>query len=217
MAWSLGILANNLIMNEKRSRRVITIVYNYIVILYRHSFWDRAKFSPSCIADTWEPAKAGSIRLTGGPDSSAGRVEIFLNGEWGTVCNSGWSMKNSEVVCRELEHSGAVQVTDSRSFGSGGGHIWLSSVECVGNESRLIDCPRVPTTCSSHTTDVGVVCKSECDVNHVMSHTVKHTNAMNNALHFLLHLFLSITFLVTLSSYRNRLMFRLRYQIEVRT
>lgn len=125
------------------------------------------------LTDSWEPESPGSIRLTGGPDNSAGRVEVFLNGEWGTVCNTGWSMANAEVVCRELEQQKAVHVTDSRSYGSGGGHIWLSNVECGGNEDRLINCPRGTAACSSHTNDVGVVCSSELLlIIHVPSHLI---------------------------------------------
>ena len=36
-------------------------------------------------------------RLSGGPNCRTGRLEIFLNGRWGTVCNDGWDMRDTQV------------------------------------------------------------------------------------------------------------------------
>ena len=44
----------------------------------------------------------GALRLVGGRSSNEGRVEICINGVWGTVCNSGWGSSNARVVCRQL-------------------------------------------------------------------------------------------------------------------
>ena len=44
----------------------------------------------------------GTLRLVGGQSYYEGRVEICINGVWGTVCHYGWDNNDAAVVCRQL-------------------------------------------------------------------------------------------------------------------
>ena len=44
------------------------------------------------------------IRLVGSNSSNAGRVELLLQGQWGTICDDFWSDTDAQVCA--LSHSG---------------------------------------------------------------------------------------------------------------
>ena len=43
-----------------------------------------------------------TIQLAGGQSANEGRVEICVNGVWGTVCDDYWDFNDARVVCRDL-------------------------------------------------------------------------------------------------------------------
>ena len=67
-----------------------------------------------------------------------GRVEIYHNGQWGTVCNDAFTTVDAQVVCRQLGYGGG-RVRPSRII-EGSGEIWLDDVDCIGNELSLAAC-----------------------------------------------------------------------------
>ncbi|CAI9722756.1 serine protease svh-1-like isoform X3 [Octopus vulgaris] len=100
------------------------------------------------------------IRLADGEEHS-GRVEIKYLNEWGVVCDDKWDIKDANVVCRMLGYTGAVKAIPFSNFGPGNANFLLTNVECIGNETSLLDCPKSPWrqhNCKRHET-ASVICK----------------------------------------------------------
>ncbi|XP_052649310.1 macrophage receptor MARCO [Harpia harpyja] len=86
-----------------------------------------------------------------------GRVEVFHQGSWGTICDDGWSTQDATVVCRMLGYTRAIATFTATA---GTGQIWLDDVNCRGNEDSIFDCPKPDwgvNNCS-HSEDAGMEC-----------------------------------------------------------
>lgn len=106
----------------------------------------------------------GNVRLV--PDTDpiqgaySGRLEVFYNGEWGTVCDDVFDGSNNgpEVVCRQLN----LPWTDASQYDSAGeGQIWLDNLNCDGTEDSIEYCQGNAwgdNNCG-HGEDVGIICE----------------------------------------------------------
>ena len=82
-----------------------------------------------------------TVRLVSSTNSlSSGRVEVFYNGTWGTICVDSWDLQDAEVVCRQLGYNGASSAPVDALFRKGTGPIWLDDVHCEGNETSITQC-----------------------------------------------------------------------------
>ncbi|XP_039224110.1 neurotrypsin-like isoform X1 [Crotalus tigris] len=100
------------------------------------------------------------IRLMDGENKKEGRVEIYINGQWGTICDDGWSDKDAAVVCRQLGYKGLSRARTMAYFGEGKGPIHVDNVKCTGNERSLADCIKqdIGKHNCRHSEDAGVIC-----------------------------------------------------------
>ena len=101
------------------------------------------------------------MRLVGSSSSYQGRVEVYYNGQWQTVCDDYWDIDDATVVCRQLGYRGATTAHQSAHFGQGSGSILLDDLHCRGTESSLLRCSHngINTHDCGHHEDAGVTCK----------------------------------------------------------
>ena len=87
----------------------------------------------SCLRD-------GAVALFGGESSREGRLEVYHNGTWGTVCDDGFTDIAAKVVCYSLGFGGFRREVNISLYGIGRGQIWLDDIRCSGSERHVSEC-----------------------------------------------------------------------------
>ena len=85
---------------------------------------------------------------------------MYINGQWGTVCDDRWNTGfASAVVCRQLG-LGNTGILTRNGAGPSRFPILLDEVRCNGNETNILACPhlRLNEHDCNHGEDVGVTC-----------------------------------------------------------
>lgn len=67
--------------------------------------------------------------------------KILKKGHWGSICASGWSLLEANVVCKSLNLGYASNALQTNIFSNDTfAKILISGTECYGNESSLAEC-----------------------------------------------------------------------------
>jgi hypothetical protein len=120
-----------------------------------------------------------SVRLVQGETTAptCGRLEVMVDGEWGTVCDDGWTNQDAATVCSSMGLEGGI--TEGSAWNDGTAPeaehrpIWLDNVACNGDEIDLFDCPgnRIGEHNCAHHEDVSMCCNAD---NYCPEHTTFH-------------------------------------------
>ena len=96
----------------------------------------------------------------GGNTNRAGRVEVYHDGVWGTVCDDSWNLDDASVICRTLGLGEALGSYGNAAYGEGIGDILLDEVRCDGTESDIFECLSndIGSHDCMHNEDAGVSC-----------------------------------------------------------
>ena len=93
-------------------------------------------------------------------------MEVKHQGEWGTVNDHNWSLKDASVSVQTAGCGAAIGFPGGAYFGTGIGPIWLLYTSCEGVESTVSDCkhPNIKDRRNdsyTHDWDAGVVCSGK--------------------------------------------------------
>ena len=121
----------------------------------------------------------GDAKLVGGSKVNEGRVEVCIDGFWGTVCEEGWDDEDASVICQQLGLSATgnyttryyiITITECEvlfvlsanpalGFGEGRGPV-ISHLSCTSRESNISQCGwRIGTSDCHHGRDVAITCE----------------------------------------------------------
>lgn len=116
----------------------------------------------TCVDATVFCANSKPVRLMNGTNRCSGRVEVYHDGQWGTVCDDRWGIQEANVVCREMNCGNALAVKYKAFYGRGQEQVWMDDVECTGLEKSLADCPHrgFGEHDCDHNEDAGVECSA---------------------------------------------------------
>ncbi|KAH9508820.1 hypothetical protein Btru_050135 [Bulinus truncatus] len=81
------------------------------------------------------------LRLVGIKDSTNGRLEIYANGQWGTICVDQWTDNEAKVACHMMGFNRSL--ARSTSFYPSELEMAMNSfdqVHCSGNEDHIVYC-----------------------------------------------------------------------------
>ena len=99
-----------------------------------------------------------------GEDDSIGRLEIFHDNQFGSLCDDQWDenkLNNARVACNQLGYT-YVNVADMYQvpLGTDEHPIWLDNVVCDGTETTLSECAANDWNVNdcTHYEDVGISC-----------------------------------------------------------
>jgi len=104
----------------------------------RHGRWGAAACiygvqAVSCLTNN-------STALFGGGSPRQGRLEVYHNGSWGTVCDDGFTDAAARVVCYSLGFGYVGRKMNFSIYDVRRGRIWLDDVQCSGTERHIVKC-----------------------------------------------------------------------------
>ena len=79
--------------------------------------------------------------MVDGNSPEEGRVEVYHNGEWGSICDDGWDINDAKVVCLELGFQRALAAVGYGTFGEADPGTRVSNVinSCTVGAIELLE------------------------------------------------------------------------------
>ena len=79
------------------------------------------------------------VRLIGIHEGQ-GRVEVYTNGNWGTVCTNAWDDNDATVICHQLGMGDFGFAISGSTVPHSNASSLMDNVHCYGSETDIFDC-----------------------------------------------------------------------------
>ena len=102
----------------------------------------------------------GAVALFGGGHPRQGRLEVYHNSTWGTVCDDYFTTSAARAVCNSLGFGYGGYMRNAINYGLGTGRIWLDNVRCNGSKRHFSECSHSEWGVHNcgHDEDIAVLC-----------------------------------------------------------
>ena len=81
-----------------------------------------------------------NIRLTGGSSIYEGQVEVFINGQWGTVCSDGIGTNEAETLCQSLGFGPFQSISNNFIGNATNIPLVISDLRCSEDYDHFMKC-----------------------------------------------------------------------------
>lgn len=139
----------------------------------------------TCNSDKlWDTPFDAMVRLVDGQFVTEGRVEIYCNEKWGTVCETSDHTDFANVICQQLGYTNVVDWDDLPISDNSTQPIWMKDVDCDLSKTCVAFCQTCPSSLDdaisscNHTQDMTVKCTYDTSAgnrNHEIN-TCKYAN-----------------------------------------
>ncbi|XP_052236237.1 uncharacterized protein LOC127848005 isoform X4 [Dreissena polymorpha] len=116
---------------------------------------------PNIVCSRNPPLNITDVRLVDGPGPNVGRVEIAVDGVYGTICDSNFDYNDADMICKSVNSRYRTVYIPVTRYGNGSGPVHIDQLHCDGAEASLDECLYVQNGQCSHSEDVSLLC-NEC-------------------------------------------------------
>ena len=79
------------------------------------------------------------LRLTDGVHSGSGRLEIYHDGEWGSICDDSFDITDADVACRQIGYAESLRIlSTSDDYTRGTCKCYDNELECIQRSGSSI-------------------------------------------------------------------------------
>ncbi|XP_060606305.1 uncharacterized protein LOC132758628 [Ruditapes philippinarum] len=105
--------------------------------------WEKTTCLSKQVATVYCRVQKTPLRLVNGDNPYSGRVEVFHNNKWGTVCEKRFTLADAKVVCQIAGYNFSTDVSivsDKYDSGYTPYNVMIQNLACIGNESDISLC-----------------------------------------------------------------------------